>query len=253
MTPAQPVQVVLVTGAGSGIGRASAVLFAARGARVVVSDRDAASAEQTVKHIRDAGGDAHALPADVSHAAQVAALIEGTLTRYGRLDAAHNNAGIEGAAGQTADCPEDTWRRVIEVNLTGVWLCLKHELPVMVRQGGGAIVNTASVAGVAGLPGFSAYAASKHGIVGLTKTAAAEYAKAGIRINAVCPGLIQTPMVDRQTGGRPEVAAQWAAMAPMKRCGTPEEVAEAVVWLCSPGAAFVTGHTLIVDGGLLAQ
>lgn len=245
-------KVALVTGAGSGIGRASALAFAARGAKVVVSDIAAAEGEETVRLVQAAGGEAAFVKADVSRAPDVQALIAAAVKTYGRLDYAHNNAGLEGFAAPTADCTEENWGRVIAVNLTGAWLCLKHEIPQMLAQGGGAIVNTASAAGLVGLKRFPAYAASKHGIVGLTKTAALEYAKAGIRINAVCPGFIQTAMVARQAGGRPEVAAQLAAAAPMARLGTPEEVAAAVVWLCSDEAAFVTGHALTVDGGIVA-
>jgi NAD(P)-dependent dehydrogenase (short-subunit alcohol dehydrogenase family) len=248
-------KVALVTGGASGIGRACAQLFAKEGASVVVSDVAVEGGEQTVRLIEEDGGEASFVEADVSKAAQVEALVRRAVEVYGRLDHAFNNAGIEGRmATNTADYPEEDWDRVIGVNLKGVWLCMKHEIPQMLRQGGGSIVNNSSVEGLVGLQGTSAYAASKHGVVGLTKTAALEYAQSGIRVNAVCPGLIRTPMVERYTGGDPETEAQWAAIfEPVGRMGTAEEVGEAVVWLCSEAASFVTGHAMAVDGGFLAR
>jgi NAD(P)-dependent dehydrogenase (short-subunit alcohol dehydrogenase family) len=242
-------KVALVTGGASGIGRASAQLFAKEGASVVVSDVAVEDGEETVRHIEEDGREASFVEADVSKAAQVEALVEWAVEIYGRLDYAFNNAGIEGRmATNTADYPEEDWDRVIEINLKGVWLCMKHEIAQMLAQGGGAIVNNSSVEGLVGLQGTSAYAASKHGVVGLTKTAALEYAQSGIRVNAVCPGLIRTPMVERYSRGDTEIEAQFAAVEPVGRMGTPEEVAEAVVWLCSEAASFVTGHAMAVDG-----
>ena len=209
-------KVALVTGASSGIGRASALAFAGRGAKVLAADIASAGGEETVRLIKAAGGEAAFVKTDVSRAADAQALVAAAVKTYGRLDCAHNNAGLEGLPAPTADCTEENWNRVLAVNLTGVWLCMKYEIPQMLAQGGGAIVNTASAAGLVGLKGFPAYAASKHAILGLTKTAALEYAKAGLRINAVCPGFIRTPMVDRQSGGRPEGAAQLAAGPPRR-------------------------------------
>jgi NAD(P)-dependent dehydrogenase (short-subunit alcohol dehydrogenase family) len=247
-------KVALVTGSASGIGRACAQLFAKEGASVVVSDVALEGGQQTVRFIEEDGGEASFVEADVSKAAQVEALVGRALEAYGRLDYAFNNAGIEGRmATNTADYSEEDWDRVIAVNLKGVWLCMKHEIPQMLRQEGGSIVNNSSVEGLVGLPGTSAYAASKHGIVGLTKTAALEYAQSGIRVNAVCPGLIRTPMVERYTGGDPETEAQFAAVEPVGRMGSAEEVAEAVVWLCSEAASFVTGHAMAVDGAYVAR
>jgi NAD(P)-dependent dehydrogenase (short-subunit alcohol dehydrogenase family) len=248
-------KVALVTGGASGIGRACAQLFASEGASVVVSDVALEGGHETVRLIEDDGGEAFFVEADVSKAAQVEALVGGTVEAYGHLDYAFNNAGIEGRmATNTADYLEEDWDRVIAVNLKGVWLCMKHEIAHMLRRGGGSIVNNSSVEGLVGLQGTSAYAASKHGVVGLTKTAALEYAQSGIRVNAVCPGLIRTPMVERYTGGDAETEAQWAAIfEPVGRMGSSEEVAEAVVWLCSEAASFVTGHAMAVDGGFLAR
>jgi NAD(P)-dependent dehydrogenase (short-subunit alcohol dehydrogenase family) len=247
-------KVVLVTGAGSGIGRATALACVREGAKVVAADVQVEGGEATVAQIKQAGGEATFVQADVSRAAAVAALVVKVVATYGRIDCAHNNAGIEGAMAMTADYPEADWDRVIGVNLKGVWLCMKYELPHMLRQGGGAIVNTSSLAGLVGARRMSAYVASKHGVAGLTKTAALEYAKSGIRINAVCPGIIRTPMVERAFLSRhADLADRLASAEPIGRLGTPEEVAEAVVWLCSDAASFVTGHTLSVDGGIYAQ
>jgi NAD(P)-dependent dehydrogenase (short-subunit alcohol dehydrogenase family) len=180
-------------------------------------------------------------------------MVQGAVAAYGRLDCAYNNAGIEGILATTADYTEETWDRVMAINLKGVWLCLKYEVPQMLKQGGGAIVNTASVAGLVGGPLLPAYVASKHGVVGLTKTAALEYAKSGIRVNAVCPGAVRTPMMERGIAMRPEFETQALAAEPVGRMAKPEEIAEAVVWLCSEAASFVTGHAMAVDGGMVAQ
>ena len=246
-------KVALVTGGASGIGRATALAFAREGAKVVIADVAVEDGEETVRMIEESGGKAIFVETDVSQSDQVEALINKAVETYGRLDCAFNNAGIEGEQALTPDCTEENWDRVININLKGVWLGMKYEIPQMLKQGGGAIVNMSSVAGLVGFPSSPAYVASKHGILGLTKTAALEYATEGIRVNAVCPGVIRTPMVERATGGDPEVEAQFAAMEPVGRMGKPEEVAEAVVWLCSDAASFVTGHSMVVDGGLVAR
>lgn len=246
-------KVALVTGAGSGIGRASARALAREGAKVVVSDVVVEGGEETVRMIEESGGEATFVKADVSKASEVEALVNSAVEAYGKLDCAHNNAGIEGTMGSTVECGEENWDRTININLKGVWLGLKYEIPRMSEGGGGAIVNTASVAGLVGFQNLPAYVASKHGVVGITRTAALEYAQQGIRVNAVCPGVIRTPMVERILGGDPEAAAQFTALEPVGRMGTPEEIAEAVGWMCSDAASFVTGHAMAVDGGLVAQ
>jgi NAD(P)-dependent dehydrogenase (short-subunit alcohol dehydrogenase family) len=245
-------KIALVTGASSGIGRATALAFAREGAKLVVADVLADEGMETVLLIEKAGGEGLFVRADVSKPADVQALIQKTVEVYGRLDCAVNNAGIEGEMAPTADCTERNWDRVLGINLKGMWLCMKHEIPQMLRQGGGAIVNMSSVAGLIGFSGLPAYVASKHGVVGLTKTAALEYAKSGIRINAVCPGVIHTPMMDRLTA-EPGSAESFVALEPVARMGRPEEIAEAVLWLCSEAASFVTGHPMAVDGGFVAQ
>ncbi len=246
-------KIALVTGAGSGIGRATALVFAREGAKVVVADIVVEGGQETVQQIEAAGGEAIFVKADVSQAADVEALVTQTVETYGRLDCAFNNAGIEGGVKPTIDCTEEEFDRTIAVNLTGVWLCMKYELQQMLSQGGGAIVNTASVAGLVGFPGLPDYVASKHGVVGLTKTAALEYAKSGIRVNAVCPGVIQTPMVERGAQLSPGFDELAVSMEPVGRFGQPSEIGEAAVWLCSDAASFVTGHPMVVDGGLVAQ
>ena len=246
-------KVALVTGAGSGIGRATALVFAREGAKVVVSDIVVAGGQETVQQIEAAGGEAIFVKADVSQAADVEALVTQTVETYGRLDCAFNNAGIEGGMKLTIDCTKEEFDRTIAVNLTGVWLCMKYEIQQMLSQGSGAIVNTASAAGLVGFPSLPDYVASKHGVVGLTKTAALEYAKSGIRVNAVCPGVIQTPMVERGAQLSPGFDELALSMEPVGRFGQPSEVGEAVVWLCSDAASFVTGHPMAVDGGLVAQ
>lgn len=246
-------KVALVTGASSGIGRATALVFAREGAKVVVADMNVVGGEETVQLVKAAGGDAFFVQTDVSQATSVEAMVSKTVETYGRLDYAHNNAGVEGTLSRTAEHTEEDWEPVIRINLKGVWLCMKYEIPQMLQQGGGAIVNTASGAGLIGVKRMPAYVASKHGVVGLTKTAALEYAKSGIRVNAVCPGVIQTSMVERVTGNRPDVLDKMIAAEPIGRSGRPEEIAEAVVWLCSDAASFVTGHAMAVDGGAVAQ
>ncbi len=246
-------KVALVTGASSGIGRATALAFAELGAKVCVADINIEGGNETVKLIEKAGGKAFFVKCDISKAVEVKAMVGAVVKKFGRLDFAHNNAGVEGKAASTADCTEENWDKTIGINLKGVWLCMKFEIPVMLKQGGGAIVNTSSVAGLIGFQGIPAYVASKHGIIGLTKTAALEYAKANIRVNVVCPGVIQTPMIERFTAGNPEAKKQLIATTPMGRVGQPEEIANAVVWLCSDKASYVTGHALVADGGMTAQ
>jgi len=244
-------KVALVTGAGCGIGRAVALAFAAEGAKVVVSDREQAHGDDTVHLIRQAGGNALFLAADVTDAQQVEALVAKTLQHFGALHCAVNNAGVEGVAQvPVADYPQATWDAVIAVNLSGVFLCMKHQLPPIVATQG-AIVNMASVAGLSGGRVGAAYHASKHGVVGLTRAAAMEYADKGVRINAVAPGVIETAMAERLNFLGPAARKRVVGLHPLGRLGTPQDVAAAVLWLCSDGAAFITGHTLPVDGGFL--
>lgn len=246
-------KVALVTGAGAGIGRASALAFARRGAKVAVADVDSTGGEETVRLVKQAGGDGIFIMCDVSKSAEVAALITKTVETYGRLDYAHNNAGVAGDIALTADCTEDNWDRTINIDLKGIWLCMKHEIRQMLSQGGGAIVNASSTGGLVGSRRSSAYSAASHGVIGLTKSATLEYAQAGIRINAVCPGPVRTPMMERIVGGNPQIESQMVARVPLGRMATPEEIADVVVWLCSDGAAFVTGHALSADGGVVAS
>lgn len=247
-------KVALVTGGGSGIGRAAALAFAGEGASVVVADVDAEQGHATVKAIEQAGGQAMFIRADVSQRADVEAMVLKAVEVYGKLDCAFNNAGIEGAVGlPVVDYPEDTWDRVIDINLKGVWLCMKYELAQMLKQGGGAIVNTASIAGLVGGTFGSAYYASKHGVVGLTKAAAIEYGNSAIRVNAVCPGVIRTEMADRLMKDNESIETAITALHPLGRLGTPQEVAETVVWLSSDQASFITGQALAVDGGYVSR
>ena len=248
-------KISLVTGAASGIGRAASLIMSREGATVVVSDVNAGGAEETLSAIEAGGGDGMFVHADVSRSDDVAALVGKVVSAYGRLDCAFNNAGVEGhTTGRVHEYPEDQWDRLIDVNLKGVWLCMKHEIPQMLHQDGGAIVNTASAAGFIGARRMAAYVASKHAVVGLTKTAALEYALDGIRVNAVCPGMTDTPLMDRLLWGRErDSEADIPSRQPIGRLGTPEEIAESVTWLCSDAASFVTGLAMAVDGGLTAQ
>ena len=246
-------KVALATGAGSGIGRATALAFAKAGARVAVNDRNADGGDETVAQIKAAGGDAVLVIADVSNAEDVDRMVAETVDHFGRLDFAFNNAGIEGTASQLAETSESEWNKVIAVNLTGTWLCLRAELRHMLAEESGVIVNCASVAGLVGFPTLAPYVASKHGVIGLTKTAALEVAGSGVRVNAVCPGVIDTEMVERSIGTGEQADAAVAAMEPVGRMGRPEEIASAVLWLCSSGAGFVTGEALVVDGGFVAR
>jgi NAD(P)-dependent dehydrogenase (short-subunit alcohol dehydrogenase family) len=246
-------KVALVTGASAGIGRATAMAFAGEGARVVLADVLVEAGNDAVERIRASGGEAMFVRVDVSRPDEVAAMVERTLERFGRLDVAFNNAGVEGEGGATAECTEENWDRTLGINLKGAWLCMKEEIPAMLKGGGGAIVNCSSIAGLVGFPGLPAYVASKHGMVGLTRSAALELAQSGIRVNAVCPGVIETEMIRRTVQGRPEMEAGLVAGAPVGRMGQPEEIASAVLWLCSDGASFVTGQAIAVDGGWVAQ
>ena len=246
-------KVGLVTGAGAGIGRATALAFAREGASVAVADLVAATAEETLHMIEAKGGRAVSIECDVSKAGEVEAMMSKTIETYGRLDCAVNNAGIGGPKIPIVDYPEEEWKRVISINLTGVWLCMKHEIRQMLKQGGGAIANMASVGGLIGTPEISAYIAAKHGVIGLAKTAALECAQRGIRVNAVCPGAIRTALVENVIAEHPEMEKFFSDIHPIGRIGETNEVAEAVVWLCSDAASFVTGHAMTVDGGMTAQ
>lgn len=245
-------KVALITGGTSGIGRETAVLFAERGARVVVAGRREQEGNATLELIRGAGGEGIFVKADVSRASDVEALVQKTVAVFGGLDCAFNNAGIEGAWIPIVDQTEEDWDKTIDINLKGTWLCLKFELQQMLKQGrGGAIVNNSSVAGFIGSYGTATYSASKHGVMGLTKAAALEVAKNGIRVNVICPAVIETPMAQRLFG-EPEANKIALGLHPVGRFGKPGEVAEAVLWMCSSAAGFMTGQSLVLDGGLLA-
>jgi NAD(P)-dependent dehydrogenase (short-subunit alcohol dehydrogenase family) len=246
--------IVLVTGGAGGIGRAAAELFAAEGAEaVVVTDLDAEGGSRTVAGIEERGGDAEFRGADVTDEDQVEALVRYVLDRYGRLDCAFNNAGVSGTAGAFTDLALAEWNRVLTTDLTSVFLCLKHELRAMARIGEGAIVNTSSGAGVVASPGLPHYTAAKHGVLGLTKAAAQEYVGTDIRVNAICPGITDTPMLRAAIGGSTDLERVVRRAAPGGVFGRPEQVAETAVWLCSERASFVTGATLLVDGGAVAR
>ena len=246
-------KVALITGGASGIGRVAARAFAREGARVVVSDLTVEGGEETARMIAADGGAALFVKADVTQAADVKAMLLEVERTCGRLDFAVNNAGIDGVRARTADYPEETWSQVVAVNLTGVFLCMRYEIPLMLRQRGSSIVNLASVAGVTGFPAHSAYTASKHGVIGLTKTAALEYAKSGLRVNAVCPCYTRPPMLERMLRAKPDLDAKLQARVPLGRLGTPEEIAAAILYLCTDSAAFITGHSLVMDGGIVAE
>lgn len=245
-------KVAFVTGAGSGIGRATARMFAARGYATALVDLNEAGGRETAAGIRDAGGECAFISCNVAEDESVAQAVEQAVATYGRLDAAFNAAGIDGEVGKmTADCSIDNWHRIIGVNLTGVWHCLRHQIPQMLKTGGGAIVNCASTAGIRGAAFCGAYSASKHGVVGLTKAAALEYASQGIRINAVCPGMINTPMTQKE--GMNELISALVGQSPLQRIGQPEEIAAAVLWLCGDDASFVHGQAIPVDGAITSR
>lgn len=242
-------KVALITGGGSGIGQATAVAFAREGAKVVVAARRVREGQETVEMVKTVGGEASFIQTDVTKTGDVKAMIEHCIATYGGIDFAFNNAGIEGSPhASTADYEEHIWDQVIDINLKGVWLCMKYQIPRLLARGGGVITNMSSIAGLEGSNFGVAYVASKHGVIGATKVAAREYARQGIRINAVCPAVIKTPMADRAFSQDEEEQGSWH---PMGRVGTPDEVASAVLWLSSEGAGFVTGHALAIDGGIL--
>lgn len=244
-------KVAIITGGSSGIGRASALAFAKKGAKLVIADWK--ENQETMDLIENLGGEAIFVKCDVSKDSDVKALVEKTINAFGRLDYAFNNAGIEGTSAPIQDCTEENWDKTIAINLKGIWLCMKYEIPEMLKKGKGIIVNCSSVAGLIGFAGLPAYVASKHGVIGLTKTAALENAKLGIRVNAVCPGVIQTAMIDRLTGKTKEGIEQFTELEPVGRFGQPEEIANAVLWLCSDEASFVTGIAMPVDGGFVSR
>lgn len=245
--------VALVSGAASGIGRATAQRFAEEGASVVAADIDVEGGEETVSQIESEGGEATFIKTDVTDESDLAAAVETAVDTYGSLDFAFNNAGIEGDQVSFSDQDNANWNRVLDINLNGVFFAMREEIPAMLESGGGAIVNTSSIAGILGFPNLSPYVASKHGVVGLTKTAAVEFSSDGLRVNAVLPGVIETPMVARSGEQDPEATEQTIAGIPASRLGQPEEIASAVVWLCSEDASYVTGQPLPVDGGYSIQ
>ena len=245
-------KVAVITGAASGIGRATALLFAAEGARVVVADWDEANGERAVQEIRERGGEATFVRADVANPEDVQRMVAVALERYGRLDILFNNAGVEGEQAPTADCSLENWDRVININLRGVFLGMKYAIPAMLANGGGVIINNASVAGLVGVQGVPAYCAAKGGVVQLTRAAALEYARQNIRVNAICPGVILTPMVERFIAGDEERRRQFMALEPVGRFGRPEEVARLALFLASDDSSFCTGAPFIIDGGFSA-
>lgn len=241
-------KVALVTGAGSGIGQATALAFAREGAKVIVNDIVPEWGENTVNLINEAGGEATFVRADMLNEAEIQATVDKAVEVYGRLDCAHNNAGIDGDTALTAECSRENWDQVIGINLTAVFLCMKYEIPVMIRQGGGAIVNTSSTMGVVAHQNVPAYVASKHGVIGLTKSTALGYVKEKVRVNAVCPGNTHTPLLDHVIERMPDVYEALMAATPIGRLAQPVEIANAVVWLCSDQASYVTGHAMVIDG-----
>ena len=243
-------QVVIVTGSSSGIGRATAIAFAREGAKVIVSDINAKEGQSTVDEIKHSSGEAFFIKCDVSSEEEVKNLVDKTIEKYGRLDCAYNNAGIEGSPCSTVECSSENWDRTININLKGVWLCMKYEIPAMLKNAKGSIVNCSSIAGLVGFETIPAYVASKHGVIGLTETAALEFAKQNVRVNAVCPGVIHTPMLERFTKGEEQLMAD---QDPMGRVGRPEEIADSVLWLCSDKSSYVTGQSIAVDGGWTAH
>jgi NAD(P)-dependent dehydrogenase (short-subunit alcohol dehydrogenase family) len=253
MTGSLEGKVALVTGASSGIGRASALAFAGEGAHVLVVDVDASEGQETARQIDNAGGSCSFFEGDVTDEAAMQEMVATAVRSWGRLDCAHNNAGIAEPRVLTADMTAETWDRTIDVNLKGVWLCMKYQLRQMVEQGVGAIVNTASVVGLAAVRHQPAYVASKHGVIGLTRAAALEYADAGIRVNAVCPAAVRTPSLDGYFRDHPYLEKALTESNPSRRIATVEEITGAVTWLCSDAASYITGHALAADGGVLAQ
>jgi NAD(P)-dependent dehydrogenase (short-subunit alcohol dehydrogenase family) len=245
-------KVILITGGASGIGQAACLAFARAGAHVAVADRQFDGAQATAKMIADNDGRAIAIACDVTRAVDCETMVAQTVAAFGRLDVAFNNAGVGGVLSSVADQREEDWDRTLAVNLKGVWLCMKYEIPALIAAGGGAIVNNASLAGLIGFRNAAAYSASKHGVIGLTRSAALEYARQNIRVNAVCPGFTDTPMVSTMHDISPRILEGTLAISPMRRLGTPDEIAAAVLWLASDAASFVTGQALAVDGGMSA-
>lgn len=246
-------KVAVITGGGSGIGRASAIRLAAAGAKIVVSDVNTVGGDETVRLIQDAGGDACFVPCNVSKSSDVQAMVNTAVTTFDGIDIAVNNAGVGGTMLDLHQLDESTWDQVVDINLKGVWLCMKYEVPILLERGGGSIINMASVAGLIGFRSNAAYSASKHGVIGLTKSAALEYAKQGIRVNAICPGFTETPMVTTMIDEIPRMAEGTRKSSPMRRLGRVEEIADAVLYLASDMSSFVNGVALPLDGGTVAQ
>lgn len=246
-------KVVIITGAASGIGAASALAFAREGASVVVADLQIARGEELVSRIQAEDGKAIFVKCDVSLESDIKNMVAKTIETFGHLSCAFNNAGIEGESADTTMCTNENWEKTININLRGVWLCMKYQIPEMLKNGGGSIVNCSSIAGIVGFVGTPAYSASKHGVIGLTQTAALEYASKNIRVNAICPGVIQTPMVERFTHGEAQANKALIEGEPLGRMGQPEEIAQVALWLCSDASSFVTGHPLVADGGWVAR
>lgn len=246
-------KVVTITGGASGIGAATAMAFAYEGASVVVADVNIERGEELVSRLQTRSENCIYIPCDVTLESDIKNMIAKTIQRFGRLDCAFNNAGIESETSTTTECTNENWEKTINTNLRSVWWCMKYQIPEMLKNGGGSIVNCASIAGLVGFEGIPAYTASKHGIIGLTQTAALEYAKQNIRVNAICPGVIHTSMIDRFVNGDEHKMTELASGEPMGRMGKPEEIASAVLWLCSNASSFVTGHPLVADGGWVAR